>query len=205
MDRGARILLASAVLTAGIATALLFRHPSTRVGSSELNTHDPPVLRQKVGPDAAGSPATRPPTARIETAGGRASVAPGSGPVPATLEPMDPGEPPPRLARAYPHADRETAPAYPWDWPASGAEHPQVRTHKIVDGDTLPGLAEEYLGSADRFLEIFEANQDQLTTPDLLPIGVELKIPDSLPAPRQKRAQELVPVPRVGSPGGGGL
>jgi len=51
------------------------------------------------------------------------------------------------------------------------------RVHKIVDGDTLRDLAQLYLGSADRAMEIFHANRDVLTDQNLLPIGVELKIP----------------------------
>jgi nucleoid-associated protein YgaU len=49
--------------------------------------------------------------------------------------------------------------------------------HRIVDGDTLAGLAQRYLGSSARFREIYDANRDQLPGPDLLPIGVEVRIP----------------------------
>ena len=52
-------------------------------------------------------------------------------------------------------------------------------THRIVDGDTLSGLAQRYLGSSTRFREIFIANRDRLQTPDVLPIGVMLRIPAS--------------------------
>ncbi len=58
---------------------------------------------------------------------------------------------------------------------ARPADGPQV--HKIVDGDTLADLAARYLGSAARAMEIFQANRDVLADPELLPIGVELKIP----------------------------
>ncbi|MGW8256090.1 MAG: LysM peptidoglycan-binding domain-containing protein [Thermoguttaceae bacterium] len=49
--------------------------------------------------------------------------------------------------------------------------------HQIVDGDTLPDLAAKYLGSADRAAEIFQANRDTLSNPNILPIGAQLKIP----------------------------
>jgi hypothetical protein len=55
--------------------------------------------------------------------------------------------------------------------------------HKIADGDTLSNLAERYLGRADRYLEIYELNRPVLASPDLLPIGVTLKIPGQAPAP----------------------
>ena len=55
--------------------------------------------------------------------------------------------------------------------------------HTIVDGDTLASLAEHYLGSNARQMEIYELNKDVLSSPDLLPIGKTLRIP-----PRQKPA-----------------
>lgn len=54
---------------------------------------------------------------------------------------------------------------------------PRQRKHRVMDGDTLSRLALRYLGSADRFVEIFEANREVLPEPDVLPIGVTLKIP----------------------------
>jgi len=49
--------------------------------------------------------------------------------------------------------------------------------HRIVDGDTLPELADRYLGSPDRAEEIFAANRAILADPSLLPIGARLHIP----------------------------
>ncbi|CAK8989632.1 LysM domain-containing protein [Durusdinium trenchii] len=49
--------------------------------------------------------------------------------------------------------------------------------HKIIDGDTLRSLAKRYLGEESRYLEIFEANREQLSSPEVLPIGAELLIP----------------------------
>lgn len=57
------------------------------------------------------------------------------------------------------------------------------RTHIIADGDSLPRLAERYLGDPQRGQEIFALNEGVLTHPDLLPIGVELRIP-----PRSSRS-----------------
>lgn len=51
-------------------------------------------------------------------------------------------------------------------------------THRIVDGDTLPLLAERYLGSASRANEIYEVNRAVLAEgPGLLPLDKVLKIP----------------------------
>jgi nucleoid-associated protein YgaU len=60
---------------------------------------------------------------------------------------------------------------------AATAGRPQ-RVHKIVDGDTLPALAERYLGSANRANDIFKVNRDVLSDPELLPIDGELRIPE---------------------------
>ncbi len=52
------------------------------------------------------------------------------------------------------------------------------RTHVVADGDTLPNLAERYLGDARLAQELYKYNQDRLQHPDLLPIGVILKLPN---------------------------
>ncbi len=51
------------------------------------------------------------------------------------------------------------------------------KRHRIRDGDTLRELARRYLGSEDRYLDLFEFNRDVLARPELLPIGAELRIP----------------------------
>jgi nucleoid-associated protein YgaU len=50
-------------------------------------------------------------------------------------------------------------------------------THRVIDGDSLAILAERYLGSATRAMEIYEANRSVLSQPEILPIGAQLKIP----------------------------
>lgn len=83
------------------------------------------------------------------------------------------------------------------------------RRHRIAEGDTLPRLAEKYLGSRDRYVDLFQANADVLFDPRLIPIGVEIVIPggttivaqaaatpatagdaDDRPAPRSKAAPD---------------
>jgi nucleoid-associated protein YgaU len=80
-----------------------------------------------------------------------------------------------------------------------------TREHRIADGDTLIKLAQKYLGRPDRYLEIYDRNRDVLTNPDLLPIGVILKIPPRDATPEWKTstqdsawtpAAEMVPVDR---------
>ena len=53
-----------------------------------------------------------------------------------------------------------------------------LREHKIEDGDTLEQMAARYLGDPARADEIFELNQNILTSKEELPIGLILRIPD---------------------------
>ncbi len=52
------------------------------------------------------------------------------------------------------------------------------RTHVVVAGETLSSIAGKYLGTQARYLDIFQANRDQLKSPDGLKIGMKLNIPD---------------------------
>lgn len=52
------------------------------------------------------------------------------------------------------------------------------RRHIVVDGDSLARLADRYLDDPQLADEIFRRNRNVLNDPDLLPIGVELVIPD---------------------------
>jgi LysM repeat protein len=49
--------------------------------------------------------------------------------------------------------------------------------HTVVSGDTLSKLAKQYLGDAGRYMEIFNANKDTLSTPDMIKVGQKLNIP----------------------------
>ena len=54
---------------------------------------------------------------------------------------------------------------------------PPVQTYTVNKGDTLSKIAKEFYGSANRWHEIFDANRDQLSDPDLIKPGQVLKIP----------------------------
>lgn len=49
--------------------------------------------------------------------------------------------------------------------------------HKVESGDTLGKISKEYLGEAGKYMKVFNANKDQLSNPDLIKVGQELKIP----------------------------
>lgn len=65
----------------------------------------------------------------------------------------------------------------PPPWPAA-AERDGPRMHVIADGDSLEKLAGRYLDDPHRSSEIYEFNRELLSSPDLLPIGAELKMPE---------------------------
>lgn len=52
------------------------------------------------------------------------------------------------------------------------------RTHKVAKGETLSHIAQRYFGRASEYNRIFEANRDQLSDPDKIREGMELKIPN---------------------------
>jgi len=59
--------------------------------------------------------------------------------------------------------------------PASGQQTQQ--TYTVQSGDTLSGIAKKLLGNANAYMDIFNANRDQLTDPDKIKPGQVLKIP----------------------------
>lgn len=52
-----------------------------------------------------------------------------------------------------------------------------VRTHTVVRGDTLSGIAKQYYGKAGSWPILFDANRDKLDNPDLIHPGQVLKVP----------------------------
>jgi len=65
------------------------------------------------------------------------------------------------------------------------------RTHVIQPGETLSGLASRFLGSSARYREIYDANRNVLKSPDDLPDGVTIVIPDDKPRDSQRGSGSL--------------
>jgi len=59
--------------------------------------------------------------------------------------------------------------------PAAGAG----TTYTVKPGDTLSGIAKQLLGNASEYMEIYNANRDQLSGPDKISPGQVLKIPQA--------------------------
>src|SRR5262245_8677444 len=54
---------------------------------------------------------------------------------------------------------------------------PAAGTYTVKAGDTLSGIAKQFLGNSNAYMEIFNANRDQLSDPDKIKPGQVLKIP----------------------------
>jgi nucleoid-associated protein YgaU len=52
-------------------------------------------------------------------------------------------------------------------------------TYTVKAGDTLSRIAKEFLGDANAYMEIFNANKDQLSDPNKIKPGQVLKIPQA--------------------------
>jgi nucleoid-associated protein YgaU len=76
------------------------------------------------------------------------------------------------LGRGGPQAGQPTAPGS-----AGPAAAGTGRTHKVQGGETLTHIAQRYYGKASEYSRIFEANRDQLTDPDKIREGMNLRIP----------------------------
>ena len=217
VERFAVVLL---VLVGGLAFALLFRKENPEYSPNAPRPSDQLNLRKQTDFPSEIQSTLPIPTARDirQSGAGRNTISEGAvefgegrGPevdLPPDLAPeyrrqLVPSEPPfsvrpqgsPGSALADPAArSSRTVPSVP-----SRSSPQSSRFCKVVDGDTLRRLAQRYLGSSDRYLEIYEKNRDVLLSPDLLPIGVVLEIPPREPAaehskPSAESKQSRVPI-----------
>lgn len=51
------------------------------------------------------------------------------------------------------------------------------RTYTVQSGDTLSKISKQFYGDANKYMQIFEANRDQLKDPNVIKVGQVLKIP----------------------------
>jgi LysM repeat protein len=65
------------------------------------------------------------------------------------------------------------------DIKATGATSAQAgeQTYTVKSGDTLSKIAKELLGDSNAYMDIFNANKDQLSDPNKIKPGQVLKIP----------------------------
>lgn len=197
-----RYVVVALVIAAGVAAAWPFRHqrpvapqlPALSTAASDLHFALPQDLTLQVHPQSGLSPA--PELSPVEQPGNQlARPASFTGGNPAE-KPLESLPAPPFLPMAYESllvpvgsspqpTPRPSSPVHepllPSADEAEAAERakpgPLWRRHRIVEGDTLAGLAQRYLGDESRAGEIQVANLDRLASPEILPLGVTLLIP----------------------------
>ncbi|MCG8586621.1 MAG: LysM peptidoglycan-binding domain-containing protein [Pirellulales bacterium] len=207
-----RLSVVGLVLAVGIGSAMLFRKDKPEAVDGAHKSPDALLLRKS--PSSASSPkatvvsdadrsSNKPPTEvsvlRRDTPG--ASTQPKTLPPPEIentfARPFVPSrsneaakEPEPRdheVLRPLPATSEDR------DSRAESGDPPGPRVRIVVDGDSLRSLAKRYLGDSDRYMEIYEANRDVLTSPDLLVIGMKLKIPTAKPQPITEKTSPAKP------------
>jgi LysM repeat protein len=82
-------------------------------------------------------------------------------------------------------ADRERAAEERANQPAADAEL-NGDEYVVQSGDTLSGIAERFLGSADQWKQIAQAND--IDNPDMISVGMKLEIPQGANAPAAEPA-----------------
>src|SRR5215468_6867436 len=73
------------------------------------------------------------------------------------------------IKRVNPQANDITA-----DFPVDTS---MARTYKVKPGDTLSKISKEFYGSPNEYMKIFDANKEQISDPNKIQVGQELKIP----------------------------
>jgi nucleoid-associated protein YgaU len=64
--------------------------------------------------------------------------------------------------------------------PAATSGAAAATTYTVKAGDTLSKIAKEFLGDAGAYMDIFDANKDQLSDPDKIKPGQTLRIPQTV-------------------------
>jgi nucleoid-associated protein YgaU len=176
-----RAALALLVVIGGIGTAVMFRKPSTSASSSTA-IGDPswtPYLRSDGWPSEGTRPQGYvPPLAPPDVPAHAAPV----GPLPLAEQASDtsPGEFPSGPYSVDLGSSQGAFPKVSLQWSPEASTEPTNRgmlKHRVRDGETLSSIAYRYLGTRERYREIFQANRDVLASPDRLVAGMELNIP----------------------------
>jgi nucleoid-associated protein YgaU len=59
----------------------------------------------------------------------------------------------------------------------AGSGSTSVRMYRVKPGDTLSKISQQFFGNPNQYQRIYDANRDQLTDPNKIQVGQELKIP----------------------------
>jgi len=179
--RASRLFVALGVMFLGLCAALPFQRAGRPTMGPQPRSTPPPLeltLRKADAPLQLAPRGEVSPAAGLESAVGHPTN--GTGRSLTSLHTSDPSSvvPTPALPMSF-----QTGGSNPpsSDWRPEPLARPQrqgkPRPYRLRDGDTLEKIAERFLEDRGRAGEIFEANRDVLTRPDLLPVGVTIMLP----------------------------
>lgn len=60
---------------------------------------------------------------------------------------------------------------------SAGSDSDQLQEYTVKFGDTLSEISERFLGSQNRYREIYELNKDRMSSPDRLRVGHAIRVP----------------------------
>lgn len=197
MSARKRLTVVLSVVIVGVSGALLFSKENSPLRFWRGRGDDPFAqdVERRVGGPAwqPNQPGTfAPATAAIIQPGAESPAAPtyhqSMRPVGTLLPPID---------GVVDTSGAELKPAEAAPGESSSFAHGGQIRHRVEDGDTLTKLAVRYLGRAEAYHRIYEHNRDVLASPDLLPIGAVLIIPQRSAAADTTPfdATQMVPVP----------
>lgn len=110
------------------------------------------------------------------------------------LELPIPAAEPPANSVDFPLGEEVQAPPAAESTPETPREI-EIIEHTVRPGESLSTIAREHLGDANRYREIFEANRDQLSSPDRLGQGMVLKVPVEKAPAREPASATPPPAP----------
>lgn len=172
MPRDQKIGLALGILLVGAVAAFFFRHDQTQVPTlpalktaadldRQIATYDRSPYLQSDEPIVHP---TAPPITESSVDDAFPEPQDGTGLVP---DPIVGGEEYTLLEPSPTHSRPEST------------SPPQPTEHLVQRGETLSSIAAKYLGSANRYDELFRANADQLRDPNDVHPGMTLRLPDT--------------------------
>lgn len=183
MEQDTRIGLALGILLIGIVGALFFRNERTGDDLPQMmhaDELDAQIAERDLKPYASSRSANStdphwkvPDFLKQEPDPGPVAL---PGPIPAEGSHPPTVSTNPSAAGSVTSVDPSPAPG-PQTAQQSPPSNVQTREYLVKSGDTLSGIAEEFLGAGSKFMEIYELNRDRLRSPDAVRTGMRLRVP----------------------------
>jgi nucleoid-associated protein YgaU len=160
--------------------------PAPALSAAASPQASPAATDKAVSPQASATPAAKPAAAKASpTAVAKSDANPKASPTPVMKATATPKPKPTAKPKASPTVDRPDPTPEPS--PTSGPDQPPVaaappvpapQTYTVQHGDTLPSIADQVYGDADRWTAIYDANRATVgDDPNVIQVGTQLTIP----------------------------